>query len=152
MTKVDFQALSANMENYLEAILILMQNEPVARAKDIAERMNVNRSSVTGALQALRDRGLVNYEPYGYVTLTPTGLDAAKKVLWRHEALRTFFITILGIPEDEADDAACKMEHGISKTIVSRLVQLSDFIGNDSKAKIVWTENQGFSFASKPPR
>ena len=69
----DAQALSASMENYLEAIFLLVRDGPVARAKDISQRLGVNRSSVTGALQAMSERGLVNYKRYGFVTLTQQG-------------------------------------------------------------------------------
>ena len=61
--------LSASLEDYLEAILHLVTEKQVARSRDIAKRLRVNRSSVTGALQALAKKGLVNYEPYEAVTL-----------------------------------------------------------------------------------
>lgn len=74
------QALSPNMENYLETIWMLVREHTVARSKDIASRLNVKRASVTGALRALKDRGLVNYEPYGFVTLTREGSEIARRV------------------------------------------------------------------------
>jgi len=45
--------LSASLEDYLEVIFHLEKENRVARAKDIAEQMNVQRASVTGALKAL---------------------------------------------------------------------------------------------------
>ena len=42
--------LTESMEDYLEAILALERLHKVARAKDIAERMEVKRGTVTGAL------------------------------------------------------------------------------------------------------
>ena len=45
--------LSASLEDYLEAIFHIEKSRRVARAKDIARRLNVKGSSVTGALQAL---------------------------------------------------------------------------------------------------
>ena len=78
------QALSESMEDYLETIFLLIREQAVARSRDIAARLNVNKSSVTGALQALAERALVNYEPYGYVTLTPSGAAEAQRVLRRH--------------------------------------------------------------------
>ncbi|HOR98434.1 MAG TPA: metal-dependent transcriptional regulator, partial [Kiritimatiellia bacterium] len=86
------EALSISIEDYLEAIFYLVRENTVARSKDIAERLKVNRSSVTGMLQALRDRGLVNYERYGFVTLTDEGKKVASRVVRRHEALRDFMV------------------------------------------------------------
>ena len=110
MAAITTDALSASMENYLETIFILVRDYTVARSKDIADRLKVKRSSVTGALQTLKERGLVNYEPYGYVTLTETGTAVASKVLRRHEALRDFFVNVLSIDPAEADAAACRMD------------------------------------------
>ncbi len=141
---METQALSSNMENYLETILLLIRKHSVARAKDIAESMKVNRSSVTGALQALSERGLVNYAPYDFITLTPSGTEVASKVLWRHEALRDFFVNVLAIDDQEADAAACRMEHGISKTIVDRLLEFADFVKTCPKAGAKWVPGFGY--------
>ena len=64
------EGLSASLEDYVEVIYHLERSNRVARAKDIADQMNVQRASVTGALKALAGRGLINYSPYSYITLT----------------------------------------------------------------------------------
>ena len=63
--------LSESLEDYLEIILQLEQSQKVARAKDIATRMEVQRGSVTSALKNLKEKKLINYEPYSFITLTP---------------------------------------------------------------------------------
>ncbi|NCC52499.1 MAG: DtxR family transcriptional regulator [Spartobacteria bacterium] len=136
--------LSANMEDYLETIFILIREKTVARSRDIARLLSVNRSSVTGALQALSRNGLVNYEPYGYVTLTREGAEVAEKILRRHEALRDFFVRVLAIDSDEADEAACRMEHGISKHIVDRLIDFAEFVEVCPRAGAKWVHGFGY--------
>ena len=54
------ELLSSNMEDYLEAIFHISKEKQAARAKDIADRLMVNKSSVTGALRSLSEKGLVN--------------------------------------------------------------------------------------------
>ena len=144
------KTLSESLENYLETIYLLVEEKTVARSKDIADRMHVNRSSVTGALQALRDREMVNYEPYGYVTLTKRGKEAAKKVLRRHVALRNFFVGVLAIEEDEADEVACRMEHGISKHVVDRVIKFADFVEECPRAGATWIEGFGYRCEATP--
>ncbi len=139
----DGQALTASMENYLETILLLMRDGPVARSKDIAQRLKVNRSSVTGALQALGERGFIHHEPYGFVTLTREGEEIAARVLRRHEALREFFVDVLAIDRAEADQAACRMEHGVSKTIVDRLLDFAAFLETCPRAGAKWVRGFG---------
>ena len=70
--------LSASLEDYLEAIFHLSAQSKVARSKDIAELLEVSRSSVTGALKTLSEKGLVNYKPYGFITLTDIGRAEAQ--------------------------------------------------------------------------
>jgi DtxR family Mn-dependent transcriptional regulator len=151
MMAVAADSLSASMENYLETIYVLIREYSVARSKDIAERLKVQRSSVTGALQVLKERGLVNYEPYGYVTLTETGSVAASKVLRRHEALRDFFINVLSIDREEADEAACRMEHGISKNIVNRLLDFAEFVETCPRAGAKWVHGFGYHCSGHEP-
>lgn len=142
------QPLSSNMEDYLEAIFLLIRENAVARSKDIARILKVNRSSVTGALKALAGRGLVNYAPYGYITLTNQGTEIASRVLRRHEALRDFFVKVLSVPEQDADEAACRMEHGISKLIVDRLIEFAEFTETCPRAGSKWIRGFGYQCQS----
>ena len=122
------EPLSSNMEDYLEAIFHISEQKQAARAKDIADRMQVNKSSVTGALRSLSDKGLVNYAPYDIITLTGSGKKLAVEIVRRHEALKDFFVKILLIDKTEAEQAACKVEHEISKNIVDRLISFVEFM------------------------
>ncbi len=120
--------LSDSLEDYLEAIFHIEKKKHAARAKDIADRLNVSSSSVTGALRLLSEKGLVNYAPYDLITLTPSGKSLAKDVVHRHEILRDFFVKILHVQRREAENAACKMEHGISEVLLERITQFVTYI------------------------
>lgn len=120
--------LSASLEDYLEVIFHLERSNRVARAKDIADQMNVQRASVTGALKALAGRGLINYSPYSYITLTPIGRDIARDVIHRHEALKDFFITALHLGPEQAEANACRIEHAIDPEAIDRIVHFLKFL------------------------
>jgi DtxR family Mn-dependent transcriptional regulator len=122
------ETLSANMEDYLEAIFHISEEKQAARAKDIANRVQVNKSSVTGALRSLSEKGLVNYAPYDIITLTAEGKKLALEIVRRHAALKKFFVKILLIDQKEAEEAACKVEHAISKIIIDRLINFVEFM------------------------
>jgi DtxR family Mn-dependent transcriptional regulator len=100
----------------------------VARPKDISRFLEVGNSSVTNALKALAAKKLVNYAPYELVTLTPSGELTARDVVRRHESLREFFIKVLAVDNELAEDAACKMEHAIPPELVDRCVDFVEFI------------------------
>jgi DtxR family Mn-dependent transcriptional regulator len=122
------EELSASMEDYLEAIFHIVADKQAARAKDIAQSLSVNNSSVTGALRTLSERGFINYAPYDLITLTPKGRKHAEDVVRRHEALMDFFTKVLCVNQEEASDAACKMEHAVSRTILDRLIRFVEFL------------------------
>jgi DtxR family Mn-dependent transcriptional regulator len=107
--------LSESLEDYLETILVLQTTKTVARSKDIAAKLDVKRGSVTGMLKKLAKSKLVNYEPYGYVTLTSEGKKIARQIELRHIFLKDFFHRILKVDEKTADQIACRMEHAMDK-------------------------------------
>ena len=120
--------LSASQEDYIEAIYHIIQEKLVARSKEIAARLNVSRASVTEALRALSKKGLINYAPYEAITLTETGKTVAEDVIFRHEALKKFFIEVLAIDDALAEEGACKIEHAAPPEIIARMIK---FIEND---------------------
>ena len=105
--------LTRSREDYLEAIYELIEKNTVARVKDIATKLNVRMPSVHTAIHELKKHGLVEQEPYGYVTLTETGTIEAKKIVERHEMICKF-LSLLGVPLDVAERDACAMEHVLS--------------------------------------
>ncbi len=136
--------LSASLEDYLEAIYHIVDKKQAAKARDIAQRLNVNSSSVTGALQNLAKKGLVNYAPYDIITLTSEGKRIAQDVIHRHTSLQKFLVKILSVDETEAEEAACKMEHVVSPGIMERLVQFVKFIDRCPLGGVMWDEERGF--------
>lgn len=120
--------LSASMEDYLEAILQIIEEKGEVRSRDIMEKLNVTGPSVTEAFQQLGERELIHYVPYEAITLTPAGKEIAQEILGRHIALRDFFSKILLVDYEIADDGACKMEHVVSQRIVDRMVKYAEYL------------------------
>jgi DtxR family transcriptional regulator, Mn-dependent transcriptional regulator len=119
--------LSASLEDYLEAILNVTDDSGVARSSDIARSLAVARPSVTGALKLLAKKGMVNYRPYGSVSLTQAGSARAAKVAKKHDILESFFMDFLGIDHAVAHSSACKAEHLLNPAIVSKMGDLANF-------------------------
>ncbi len=136
--------LSASLEDYLEAIYLIAEKKRAAKAKDIALKLDVKGSSVTGALQLLAKKGLVNYAPYDLITLTPKGNRIAEDINRRHEALFHFLVKVLSIEEESAQDAACKMEHVISQEILYRLIEFVKFVEKCPVGGALWVDKEGF--------
>ncbi len=130
--------LSASLEDYLEVIFHLEKANRVARAKDIADQMHVQRASVTGALKALAGKGLINYSPYSYITLTDSGRAVAREIIHRHDTLKEFFILALQLDPEQAEANACRVEHAIDPAAIDKLVRFIDFIKKCPRAGGDW--------------
>lgn len=132
--------LSESIENYLEAILFLEKTQRVARTKDIADRLGINRGSVTGALKTLSEKELINYAPYSFITLTAKGKRIAQEITRRHEILKDFLLNILHIDPEKADETACRMEHAIDKDTADRLLRFIEFINTCPRTGKDWIQ------------
>ena len=127
--------LTTTLEDYLEAIYMLIQEKKVARSKDVSHALQVKRSTVTIALKSLTNKDLIYYEPRSFITLTPKGERIARCITKRHNILKEFFIIGLQLPENEAERAACKMEHGMSSLLCKQIRSLVQLLNDDLQFK-----------------
>jgi DtxR family Mn-dependent transcriptional regulator len=137
------EPLTSSLEDYLEAIFHVEQVKHAARAKDVAERLKVSGASVTAALRTLGEKKLINYAPYDLITLTTKGKAIAEDIVQRHDTLRKFFVKVLGIVPQEAEEVACKMEHAMSENVFERLTQFITFLESCPRGGKEWLK--GFS-------
>ena len=111
--------LQESGEMYLETIYVLSKNG-VVRSLDVAEYMGFSKPSVSRAVGLLKQGGYLLMDKEGYLTLTESGLDVAKKIYERHTLLSKFLVR-LGVDKKTAAEDACKMEHDISEQTYAAL-------------------------------
>jgi DtxR family Mn-dependent transcriptional regulator len=133
-------ALSESLEDYLETILELEQANKVARVKDIAHKLEIQRGSVSCALKVLEEKGLINYAPYSFITLTDEGIHIAQKITRRHNILKDFLTRIVQLTPEKADIMACRMEHTVDEISMERIVQFIEFIDNCPRTGPQWID------------
>lgn len=122
------EKLSFSLEDYIEEIYNQVLKNGQAKVTAIANALGVRKASVTGALNVLSEKKLINYAPYSPITLTAQGEKIAKEVLKKHENLAEFFVEVLNIPRDEAIEIACKMEHIVSDKLFDNMVKLTEYV------------------------
>lgn len=105
--------LQESGEMYLETILILTKKSSRVRSIDVCEYMGFSKPSVSRAIGILKSGGYVSVDKDGYLSLTETGAEVARKMYDRHRLLTDFLVS-LGVSEDTASADACKIEHHIS--------------------------------------
>jgi len=130
------EKLSVSLEDYIEEIYNQVLKDGMAKVTAVADALNVKKASVTGALNILAEKELINYEPYAPITLTKAGEKIAKRVLTKHENLAEFFEKVLNAKKEEALELACKMEHIVPDEIFENMVKLTRFIKTEWGDKI----------------
>ena len=79
-----------SMEDYIEQIYLLIENKGYDRVPYIAEALEVHPSSVTKMVQKLDRDSYLNYERYRGLTLTSKGEKIGKRLVERHDLLKSF--------------------------------------------------------------
>jgi len=130
------EKLSVSLEDYIEEIYTQVLKSGQAKVTLIADALGVKKASVTGALNTLSDKKLINYAPYSSITLTNEGEKIAKNILQKHENICEFFKVVLNIPEKEALETACKMEHIVSEKMFKNMVKLTKYVKSEIKEQI----------------
>ena len=113
-------SMTQSLEDYLEAVYVLIAEKRPAQVRDVAQMLSVKMPSVVKALHELKRLGLVTQEPYAPIKLTMKGSRVAKQVLNRHTLLRKFLMK-LGVSRKHADKDACLMEHILSAETIDRI-------------------------------
>ncbi len=132
------EQLTGPQQDYLEAIYQIIVEKSGVRVKDIAKRLDVKNSSVVSALHSLAAGGYINYEPYGIISLTPKGSNAARLITEKHRVLRHFFEQVLGVNRSVADESACRVEHAMVGEVFSRFTQFVKYVYMTHKKDPDW--------------
>lgn len=119
-------ALSASLEDYLEAIYEIDKSKRDVHVKDVALKLGVTMPSVNGALKNLEAKGLVTHEKYDHIELTEPGRIQAEKITSRHKMIFLFLSEILKVDGKTAEEDACKTEHVLSRITVEKMAEYLD--------------------------
>ncbi|HOM02926.1 MAG TPA: transcriptional regulator MntR [Acetivibrio sp.] len=117
--------LTSAMEDYLEMIYRNIGNEGYMRINTLAEMLNVRPSSATKMVQKLFQKGFVEYEKYGIITLTEKGKALGEFLLKRHNIIEKFLSSI-GIRDNLLIETEL-IEHNLSIDTLRSIDQLNSF-------------------------
>ena len=112
--------IQESAEHYLETILILQRRKGEVRSIDIVNELEFSKPSVSVAMKNLRENGLIEMSPDGYITLLEGGREIAERIYERHR-LMTDWLVRIGVSPDTAAQDACKIEHDISEETFKKL-------------------------------
>ncbi len=112
---------SESIEMYLETIHILEESHGHAHVVEISKRLDVSKPSVSKAMNHLKDKGLVNKETYGTITLTKKGKELSEKIYTNHKLISLYLKHSLDMTAEEVDENACRMEHILSDSMLEAI-------------------------------
>lgn len=122
--------VSESVGRYLSAILLLtVDGDGPAKTGELADWLDVSAASVTEMLSTLEERDLAAYEKYKGVTLTETGEETARGLMWKHCVAENFLAEDLDLDVEgfDPDADARGIGHALSDDTVSRL---GEYIGH----------------------
>ena len=105
--------IQKSSEDYLESMLMMLEQHGYIRSIDVAQHLGVTKPSVSYATKRLRENGYITMDRDGLITLTDAGMEIAQRMYTRHKLLSEFLIQ-LGVNETTAREDACKIEHDLS--------------------------------------
>jgi DtxR family transcriptional regulator, Mn-dependent transcriptional regulator len=119
---------SSTVENYLKAIYLggatLESSERLLPMGHLAAALGVAPGTATTMVKTLAESGLVRYEPYAGVALTPAGAKLAALVVRRHRVIEVFLVKVMGYRWDEVHDEAEQLEHVVSERLIDRMDEM----------------------------
>ena len=119
---------SSTVENYLKAIYqgasTLTPPQRLLPMGQLAAALGVVPGTATTMVKALAESGMVEYEPYSGVALTPAGRKLAALVLRRHRLVELFLVRVMGYAWDEVHEEAEQLEHVVSDRLIDRMDEM----------------------------
>jgi DtxR family transcriptional regulator, Mn-dependent transcriptional regulator len=119
---------SATVENYLKALYQaqthLAEEDGLVPMGQLASALGVVPGTATTMVKTLAESGLVRYEPYAGVRLTPSGERLAALVLRRHRLIELFLVKVMGMSWAEVHDEAEHLEHAVSDRLIDRIDEM----------------------------
>ena len=116
---------SQTVENYLKTIFLaqvaLSDDKELVPMGQISASLGVVPGTATTMIKTLAESGLVHYEPYLGVRLTPAGEKLAGLVIRRHRLIELFLVKHLGMSWAEVHDEAERLEHAVSERLIDRI-------------------------------
>jgi DtxR family Mn-dependent transcriptional regulator len=112
---------SESVQNFLKSIYALQQGGERVSTNAMASLLNISAPSVTDMAQRLEEIGLVNYEKYQGVLLTPSGEEEALKILRRHRLIELYLVEELAYELHEVHSEAERLEHAVSDRFIEAI-------------------------------
>lgn len=118
--------LTANEEDYIEAIYILSKDQGITKIKILAEHLLINKSSVSNMIKKLKNKEIIERTNDKKIFLTHKGIEIAEFLYIRHQVIEQFLIH-LDI-HDNILEKVEKIEHTIDHDVLEKISLLNKYL------------------------
>lgn len=118
---LDTNKYSVSEENYIKAIFHLQEEVERVNTLQLAQAMKTKPASITDMLKKLKNKKLLDYQPYYGFKLTNEGNKIALGVIRRHRIWEYFLAEKLQFNLHEIHELAEVLEHVSSKKLIDKL-------------------------------
>ncbi|MBD3223566.1 MAG: winged helix DNA-binding protein [Caldithrix sp.] len=132
--KFDEVELTHSSVHHLMAMHELLKSHGYVRGIDIANYLDISRSSVSITMKKLLNKGYITEDENKFYRFTEHGEELINSVLSKRRIIRTFFHKALNLPETLAESEACKIEHLLEEETGQRLMSFMGFFLSEGRA------------------
>jgi DtxR family Mn-dependent transcriptional regulator len=118
---LDTNKYSVSEENYIKVIFHLQEEVERVNTVQLAQAMKTKPASITDMLKKLKNKKLLDYQPYYGFKLTNEGNKIALGVIRRHRIWEFFLAEKLQFNLHEIHELAEVLEHVSSKKLIDKL-------------------------------
>lgn len=137
--RFDEVELTHSSVHHLMAMQELLKRNGYVRGVDIANYLNISRSSASITMRKLVNKGYIREDENKFYHFTSHGLDLVNGVLSKRRIIQLFFEKVLFLTPNLAEAEACKIEHLLNEQTGQKLISFMGYFlsgTNETKAFI----------------
>ena len=135
--------LTHSSVHHLMAIYDLRKTQGYARSVDVANYLNISMGSTSITLHKLEDKGLILKENKKFLSLSDEAHELINEIISVRKALKLFYCDVLKLPEELAEEEACKSEHLLNRKTAETLISFIGYLLSDDPASKMFRERFG---------
>jgi len=114
-------------ENYLKALYNISHDKGSVSVNDLSVDLGLKMPTVNSMVKKMAEKGLVIYEKYKPLYLTPSGKKAAGLIVRKHRLTEMYLVDVMGFGWEQVHEIAEQIEHIQSPLFFDRMEQILGF-------------------------
>lgn len=119
--------LSFTEENYLKVMFNLSRESGETSVNDLSKALNIKMPTVNSMVKKLDAKGLVSYQTYKPLRLTPEGEKMALAIIRKHRLTEMFLVEKMGFGWEEVHEVAEQIEHIHSPKFFAKMDEMLNY-------------------------